>query len=481
LCSASVFLASNEEGGCGSNAVFGGGLISSGAETRLRPRVVMRAGDEGTLAIRGQTLSFRADPFSVPPEQSVDFCSDGAVVIRDGRIVEVGQAKETLARYPGAPVENYAGDLIMAGFVDCHAHYPQTGIIASYGAQLLEWLEKYTFPEEAKFSGADYAAMTAEIFLDETLRNGITTSSIYCTSHPASVDAIFAAAQKRKLRTVAGKCMMDRNCPQSLQDTPRRGYDETKALIEKWHGTDRLVYSVSPRFAITSTPEQLEAAGAVWKEHPSCLMQTHLSENKKEVAWISELFPDEPDYLGVYERYGLLGPGSNFGHAIYLSDREIALLKETGSGVSHCPTSNTFIGSGLFDMKSLREGPQSALVGLGTDVGGGSSFSMFATMKAAYEIAQLRGASLHPAKAYYLATMGSAAVLRLTGKAGNLAAGYEADIIVIDLKSTPVIEQRMRHAASIWEALFVQMILADDRAVRAVYVEGSKVAKGRQS
>jgi guanine deaminase len=425
------------------------------------------------LALRGQTFAFRADPFEVEPDDAVSFHSDGAVIIRNGKIIEVGDATETLARYPGIAVESYAGDLIMAGFVDCHAHYPQTGIIASYGAQLLEWLEKYTFPEEAKFSDTAYATATAEAFLDETLRNGITTVSVYCSSHPASVDALFTAAQRRKLRIAGGKCLMDRNCPEDLRDTPQRAYDETKALIEKWHGLGRITYAISPRFAITSTPEQLEAAGELWREHPACLMQTHLSENMKEVAWIKKLFPGEPDYLGVYERYNLIGPGANFGHALHLTPREIALIKDSGSGISHCPTSNTFIGSGLFDMKALRD-QRRAIVGLGTDVGGGSSFSMFATMKAAYEIAQLRGHSLHPAKAYYLATMGSASVLHLKGKAGNLARSFDADIIVIDLNSRPVIEQRMRHADSLWEALFVQMILGDDRAIRATYIGGAK-------
>jgi guanine deaminase len=425
------------------------------------------------FALRGQTFSFRADPFEVNPDDSADFHKDGAVIIQDGKIMEVGGAAETLARYPGIHVESYGGDLIMAGFVDCHAHYPQTGIIASYGTQLLEWLEKYTFPEEARFCDRGYAAATAETFLDETLRNGITTVSVYCSSHPASADALFAAAQRRKLRIVGGKCMMDRNCPENLRDTPQRAYDETKALIEKWHGRGRIDYAVSPRFAITSTAEQLEMAGALWKEHPTCLMQTHLSENVQEVAWIKKLFPRAPDYLGVYERYNLIGPGSNFGHAVHLTQREVALIKDSGSGISHCPTSNAFIGSGLFDMKTLR-GEKHVIAGLGTDVGGGSSFSMFATMKAAYEIAQLRGYSLHPANAYYLATMGSASVLHLTGKAGNLARGYDADIIVIDLNSRPVIEQRMRRAGSLWDALFVQMILADDRAIRATYIAGAK-------
>jgi guanine deaminase len=432
------------------------------AETRAAP-----------FALRGQTFSFRADPFEVSPDDSVDFHSDGAVIVRDGKIVEVGGAAETLARYPGIRVESYGGDLIMAGFVDCHAHYPQTGIIASYGTQLLEWLEKYTFPEEARFCDPDYAAAIAEIFLDETLRNGVTTSSVYCSSHPASADSLFAAAQRRKLRIVGGKCMMDRNCPENLRDTPQRAYDETKALIEKWHGKGRIHYAISPRFAITSTAEQLETAGALWMEHPTCLMQTHLSENLQEVAWIKKLFPCAPDYLGVYERYNLIGPGSNFGHAIHLAAREVALIKDSGSGISHCPTSNTFIGSGLFDMKTLRA-EEHVIAGLGTDVGGGSSFSMFATMKAAYEIAQLRGYSLHPANTYYLATMGSASVLRLAEKAGNLAQGYDADIIVIDLNSRPVIEQRMRRAGSLWDALFIQMILADDRAIRATYIAGAK-------
>jgi guanine deaminase len=426
------------------------------------------------FALRGQTFAFRGDPFDVEPDEAVSFHSDGAVIIDGGKIAAVGEASEVLPKHPDIEVENHGDGLIMAGFVDCHAHYPQTGIIASYGSQLLEWLEKYTFPEEGRFRDPAYAAATAKLFLDETLRNGVTTSSVYCSSHPGSADALFSEAARRDLRIVAGKCMMDRHCPENLRDTAQRGYDETKALIAKWHGRGRAVYAVSPRFAITSTPEQLEAAGAVWREHPTCLMQTHVSENRKEVEWIKELFPSELDYLGVYERYGLSGPGANFGHAIYLSESEQIRICESGSAISHCPTSNTFIGSGLFDMRGLRDRPNPATVGLATDVGGGSSFSMFATMKAAYEIAQLRGYSLHPVKAYYLATVGSAAVLKLSDHVGNLAPGYDADIIVIDLKSRPVIEQRMRRAESLWDALFVQMILADDRAVRAVYVAGTR-------
>lgn len=428
-----------------------------------------------TFALRGATLSFRDDPFRVPPETAVSHHSDGAVVISAGRIVEVGRAADVLARHSGIPVESYAGHLIMAGFVDSHVHYPQLEMIAAYGEQLLEWLNKYTFPTELKFSDERYARAAADTFLDACLRNGITTASVYCTVHPHSVDAFFNAAAARGMRMAAGKVMMDRNAPQGLCDSAESGYRESKALIERWHGTHRLTYAVTPRFACTSTPAQLEAAGTLWREHPGTLMQTHISESVYEIAWVKELYPGCTDYLGVYEQYGLLGPGANFGHAIHLTEREVARLSETGSGISHCPTSNTFIGSGLFDMAMLRDCDRPIEVGLATDIGAGSSLSMFQTMKSSYEISQLQGYSLHPIKAYYLATLGGAHLMRMGHKIGNLAPGYEADIIVVDLHSDPVIANRMCHVSDIWEALFVQMVLADDRAIRATYVGGRKV------
>ena len=302
------------------------------------------------------------------------------------------------------------------------------------------------------------------------LRNGTTTVSSYCTVHPRSVDAFFAAANKRDMRVAGGKVMMDRNAPPGLLDTPQSGYDDSKALIARWHAKGRNVYAVSPRFAPTSSPEQLEAAGALWREHPGTLMQTHVSENAKEIAWVRELYPDAPDYFGVYERFGLSGPGANFGHAIHLNARERDALRASGSGISHCPTSNTFIGSGLFDLAGLKPG----LIGLATDIGGGSSFSMFATMRTAYEIAQLRGHSLHPVQAFYLATSGSARVLRMERRIGNLAAGMEADIIVLDPRSRPILAGRVGQARGIEDVLFALMILADDRAVKAVYVNGTR-------
>jgi guanine deaminase len=427
------------------------------------------------FAIRGQTLAFKADPFEVAPEEAVRFDSDGAVIVADGRIEEVGPAHEVLPRHPGIEVANYPGHLVMAGFVDCHVHYPQTGIIASYGAQLLEWLNTYTFPEELKFVDPVYARAVAETFLDETLRNGTTTTSIYCTVHPQSVDAIFEAAQARGLRMAAGKSMMDRNAPAGLLDTPQKAYDDSEELIRRWHGRDRLTYVVTPRFSATSSDAQMAAMGALWQAHPTTLMQTHISENEAEIAWIKQLFPNARDYLDTYERVGLIGPGANFGHAIHLEQREIDRLRETGSGISHCPTSNLFIGSGLFDLAGLRLSARPIPVGLGTDVGGGSSFSMLATMRAAYEVAQLRGASLHPIRAFWLATLGSAAVMRMASNIGNLAAGYDADMIVIDLKSKAVIAQRMARATSIAEMLFVQMILGDDRTIAATYAGGRLV------
>jgi guanine deaminase len=428
-----------------------------------------------TTILRGPTLAFRDDPFRVAPDAAADYTADGAVAIAAGRIIDVGSAAEVARRHPDAQIETYGSNhLIMAGFVDCHVHYPQIDIIASYGTQLLEWLQKYAFPAEARFADRDYASMKANQFLDECLRNGITTASVYCTVHPQSVDAFFEAAQARGFRMAAGKVLMDRDVPDNLRDTAQRGYDESKALIARWHGVDRLTYAVTPRFAVSSSPAQLDAAGALWKEHPTTLMQTHLSENVAEVELVKTLHAGAEDYLAIYERHGLIGPGSNFGHAIHLTERELARLAETGSGLSHCPTSNFFIGSGLFDMRAARERDPPVAVGLATDVGGGSSFSMLRTMKAAYEVAQLRGDSLHPARAFYLATLGSAKVMRLDDRIGNLAPGYDADIVVLDLCSQPLIAERMGQVVSIWDALFLQIILGDDRAVRATYIAGQK-------
>lgn len=429
---------------------------------------------DGRLAIRGATLRFRADPFIVPPDEAIAHDSDGVVVVEDGRIIDVGPAA-VLQRYPGIAVDRYPGHLVLAGFVDCHAHYPQVRVIASYGKQLIDWLNDYTFPEEQRFADPAYAREVAELYLDECFRNGTTTASVYCTVHPQSVEAFFEAAAARGAAFAAGKVLMDRNAPKGLRDTAQRGYDQSKALIERLHGRGRFTYVITPRFAPTSSPAQLEAAGTLWREHPGTLLQTHVSENRREIAWVGELFPEAPDYMGVYERHGLVGPGANFGHAIHLAPREIGLFRDSGAAISHCPTSNTFIGSGLFDLMGLHAGARPVTVGLATDVGGGSSFSMLATMKAAYEIAQLRGESLDPVRAFYLATVGSATVMGMQRQLGNLVAGNAADIVVIDMASSPLLAERMRRASNVRDALFARIILADDRAVRATYVAGRKV------
>jgi guanine deaminase len=409
---------------------------------------------------------------------------DGLVVVENGHIADIGPTALVAPRWPGLVTEHWSGHLIVPGFVDAHAHYPQTAVIASYGTRLLEWLEKYTFPEEAKFADPAYARRAADLYLDLCLAHGITSASIYSTVHAGSVDALFEAASARDMAICSGKVMMDRNAPVGLRDTARQGYDDSRAGIARWHGRGRCRYVVTPRFAPTSTPEQLEAAGALWRENPTCGMQTHLSENPSEVAWVRELFPEARDYLDVYDRFGLVGPGANFGHAIHLTADEITRLRQSGAGISHCPTSNTFIGSGLFDLAGLRGAATPIPVGLATDVGGGSSFSPFATMRAAYEIGQLRGQSLHPAKLWYLATVGAAQVIGRSSEVGNLTVGHAADIVVLDLHSTPLLRHRMSHARDLADELFALIVLADDRAIAATHVLGKVVYRaprtGRQ-
>jgi guanine deaminase len=415
----------------------------------------------------GQVLTFTADPFVEGPS-AARVLTDGAVLVDAGRILAVGEAAALSAAHPQANRHAYDRALISAGFVDAHVHYPQTAIIASWGKRLIDWLNQYTFPEEMRFADPAYAREIADRYLDLTLANGTTTVCTYCTIHPASVDAIFGAAQARGQRLFAGKTCMDRNAPDALRDTAQSAYDDSKALLHKWHGVDRLSYVITPRFSPTSTPEQLQALGQLWKEHPDCMMQTHLSEQTDEIAWVRDLFPQSRDYLDTYEAQGLLREGALYGHAIHLSEREKARLIEAGASLIHCPTSNTFIGSGLFDMGLATR----LRVGLATDTGGGSSFSMLRTMAAAYEVAQLRHHSLHPAQLWWLATQGSARALHADHQIGNLAPGLEADIVVVDLASTPAIEQATRRAGDIWQHIFPTIMMGDDRAIRATWVAG---------
>ena len=406
----------------------------------------------------------------MPIDDATTYARRGAVLIEDGKITATGPADSLRPAHPQAQITDYGDALITAGFVDAHAHYPQTAIIASWGKRLIDWLNTYTFPEEIRFDDPAYAAEIASRYLDLTAANGTTTIASFCTIHPASVDALFSAAEARNQRIVAGKTCMDRNAPDGLRDSAKSAYDDSATLLEKWHGRGRASYAITPRFSPTSTPEQLEALGALWSEHPDCLMQTHLSEQLDEIEWVADLFPDARDYLDTYEQFGLLGERAMFGHAIHLTPREKSRLREVDAALIHCPTSNTFIGSGLFDMGGLMTAGHR--IGLATDTGGGSSFSMLRTMAAAYEIGQLTGTSLHPAQLYWLATTGSARALHMDDKIGNLAVGHEADLVVLNLASTPAIEQRESRAENIWQSLFPTIMMGDDRAITATWING---------
>ena len=424
--------------------------------------------------IRGRLLGFLDDPAEVGASSSYEHHADGLLVIEDGRIARVGDASELLMEVPpGAPVDHYPDCVILPGLIDTHIHYAQTQVIASYGTQLLEWLHRYTFVEEQKFADPAHAAGVARFFLDELLRNGTTTAAVYCTTHPESVEAFFAESERRRTRMIAGKMMMDRNAPAALTDTAQQSYDESKSLLQAWHGRGRQLYAVTPRFALTSSAAQLEAAGALLREYPDVHLQTHLAENHEEIATVRQLFPSATSYADVYDRFGLLGPRSIFGHCLHLAEDELQRLSGTGSVAALCPTSNLFIGSGLFDLARLRDPARPVRVSLATDVGGGTSYSMLRTAAEAYKVLQLRGQTLSPLDAFYLMTLGSARALGLETAIGSFRIGSEADVVVLNPYATPAMAHRMATVGEDLEAtLFVLMTLGDERAVRATYVLG---------
>jgi guanine deaminase len=423
--------------------------------------------------LTGQILTFSGDPFAQAWEDCVHIDSAGAVLVEGQRIIDVGNAQTLKAAHPHAKVTSYGTDLICPGFVDAHSHYPQTAMIASWGKQLIDWLNTYTFPEEARFDDLAYAQNIAARYLDLTAANGTTTIASFATIHPHSVDALFEAAQARGQSIVTGKTCMDRNAPDDLRDTAQSAYDDSNALIERWHGTGRAKYAITPRFSPTSTPEQLSALGALWAENPTCMMQTHLSEQPDEIEWVKSLYPQARDYLDTYEAHGLLGDRGLYGHAIHMTPREIDRLAEVQGRVIHCPTSNAFIGSGALNLPKLAK--HGIPLGLATDTGGGSSFSMLRTMAAAYEAAQHHGHALHAAQLMWLATAGSARSLHLDHEIGSLSAGNYADIAILDLKSTQAIAQRANRSGSVWEDVFATVMLGDDRAVRATWIAGACV------
>jgi guanine deaminase len=427
-----------------------------------------------TTAVRGPALTFTGDPFVSGVAAAMRYESDAIIGITGGKITHFGPTADVRRNLPpGTRIEEYGRDaLILPGFIDCHVHYPQTQIIGAHGEQLLDWLNKYTFVAEQQFASAEHARAVAEIFLDECLRNGTTTVATFCTVHAHSVDAFFAAAERRAMRVIAGKCLMDRNAPEALRDTAQRGHDESKALIARWHGRGRALYAITPRFAPTSTVEQMELAGALWKEHPGTYLQSHVSENRAEVAYARSVYPERSGYLDIYDHYGQLGPRAIYGHGIWLTDAEMARMHESGTAIAHCPTSNMFLGSGLFDLRRAKQAGRHVRVGLATDIGAGTTLSMLQTMGAAYKMAQLGGGSLSAPLAFYLATRGAAQALYLEDKIGSIAVGMEADLVVLNMKSTPLVEFRMTHCESLEEALFVQMTMADATAVTASLVAG---------
>ncbi|MGD0418831.1 MAG: guanine deaminase [Xanthobacteraceae bacterium] len=422
-------------------------------------------------AIRGRLLTFLRAPRGAGDTQSYRYIEDGMVLVKDGRIEAVGPTAEMTARAPaGTPLEHHAGALIVPGFIDPHIHYPQTQVIASYGAQLLEWLEKYTFVEEQKFADPEHAARNAEFFLDELARNGTTTACAYCTAHPVSAEALFAAANRRNAGMIAGNAIMNRNGPPGLLAPAATAIADSRDLIRRWHGVGRQRYAVTPRFAITSTDEQLAAMGALLKEFSTVLMQTHLDENYNEIATVKRLFPNDPSYTAVYARFDLLGPRSLMGHCIHLEDSEVALLRDTQSVAVFCPTSNLFIGSGLFDYDRLNAA--GVRIALATDVGGGTSYSMLRTAAEAYKVMQLQGQNLPALAAFDLMTRGNAAALGLESEIGSIMPGAYADLAVLDARATPAMAHRMETIRDLEEELFVLMTMGDDRAVRQTYIAG---------
>lgn len=427
-------------------------------------------------AYRAAIIHSIADPADVAVEASYEYFEDGLMLVESGKILALGTAEDLLGTLTDdVEIVSYQDALITAGFIDTHIHLPQTGMVGSYGEQLLDWLNTYVFPCEKQFEDPEHSAQVADIFLKELLRNGTTTALVFGSRHKESVEALFSAAEKLNLRLIAGKVMMDRNAPDYLVDTAESSYVDSKALIERWHGKGRLHYAVTPRFAPTSTPEQLTLAGQLLTEYPDLYMQTHISENLKEVEWVKALFPERKNYLDVYDHFNLLGERSVFAHGVHLCDQECERLAETGSAIAFCPTSNFFLGSGLFNLPMAEK--HKVNVGLGTDVGAGTSFSLLHTLNEAYKVMQLQGAKLSPFKSLYLATLGGARALRLEDKIGNLQPGSEADFVVLDFNATPLLSYRMSQATSIEEQLFVLMTLGDDRTVSETYSAGVLVHK----
>ncbi len=429
---------------------------------------------------RGTIIDCIGDPFFDPIDNCVRYFCDGLLVVENGYVIAVGEYAELSSEYDRIEPIDYRGQFIVPGFIDCHIHFPQTEMMAAYGEQLLTWLSTYTFPTERKFENKAYGVEVADVFLKELIRNGTTTALVYGAVFPQSVDALFEAALEMNLRLIAGKVMMDRHAPEYLCDTARESYRDSKDLIQKWHNKGRLLYAITPRFAVTSSPEQLSLAGRLLQEFPDVYLQTHLSENLAEIDLVKELFPDRAGYLDVYDHCGLVGNRSVFAHCIHLTNDELKRLAETQAAIAFCPTSNLFLGSGLFPLERAKSQKPPIKVGLGTDIGAGTSFSMLQAAKVAYEVAQLQQQKLSPFQALFLATLGGARALNLAHKIGSFNRGQEADFVVLNPRSTPLMAFRnppltQLSLTEIADRLFALLIMGDDRAVEATHIMGKRL------
>jgi guanine deaminase len=423
---------------------------------------------------RGQILSFVADPGDGTNADAYRYFSDGALIVEGGRIAAMGRADSILAQIPkDTAVADHGRNLLLPGFIDSHTHYVQSDVIGAGGRGLLDWLNDYTFVEERRFHDAQHAARVAEFFLDELARNGTTTAMVFCSVHPASVDAFFEAAERRALCMIAGKVLMDRNAPPDLCDSPAIADRECRTLLERWQGRGRLHYAITPRFAPTSSEAQLRVAGELARDFPDAFIHSHLAENRDEIAWVRSLFPDSRSYLDVYDRYGLLRDRAIYAHCIHLDADDRRRMAQSGAAAAFCPTSNLYLGSGLFDIAAADAAGMR--FSMATDVGGGSSFSMLRTLDEARKIARLQGQDLHPLRAFYLATLGAARCLELDDRIGTLNVGADADFIVLDLQATELIARRTAAARALSDVLRILMTLGDDRAVKATYILGRQV------
>lgn len=420
-------------------------------------------------------MTFVRAPVSMKDNESFIYWSDGVVVVENGCVLWRGDVVDLPSSYQNLPCENVHPHLIMPGFLDGHTHYPQMEVIGSYGEELMPWLNTYTFPQEMRLADEDVAAGMAKCFVNELIRNGVTTASVFGSVHKHSVDVLFERAEQLNMRLIAGKVLMDRNAPEQLLDTAKSGYDESADLIKRWHGHKRLSYAVTPRFAITSTPEQLEAAGDLLQMSADLYLQTHLSENEAEIKSTLDLYPDENGYLDVYDRFGLVTSKSLFAHCIHLSVEEAIKIKESNAISVFCPTSNSFLGSGLYDYKYMND--CGASIVYGTDVGAGTSYSMLATMSESYKVCKLQGHSLSPLESFYRATLGGATALSLEAKIGSINQGMEADFVILNSSATPAMAVRMQNVDSLVEELFVLQTMGDDRSVTATYIAGVEQKK----